>query len=123
MNNEAGKPFLTRKEAAAWAVAAVGLYIVLLSLGADAARAAPVGWFVLTIALAIRVYWTLRQHWWFWMAVMVLVVVHASLVVLVPWPAMHFSGQGFLPYAFLDAFANCGVFALSARIMKVSTSD
>ena len=123
MSESRDQPFLTRKAAAALAVAATGWYIVLIPAFGNRERGAAAAWFTITIILAGKVYWTLHHHPWFWMAVAVLVAVHMSLVILVPWPAMHLSGQGFLPIAFLDVFANCGYFALGARIMKVSTSD
>jgi len=120
---EPGQPFLTRKQATAWGAGTVAIMIVLTFVGEDVAIATAAAMFAVSIALAIRVYWTLRHHWWFWIAAAALVLLHSLLVIFVPWPAMHLSGQGFLPIAFVDVFANCGYFALSARIIKVSTSD
>jgi hypothetical protein len=38
------------------------------------------------IAVVVALQWQLRRHTWFWITVAVFALVHAALIVLVPWP-------------------------------------
>jgi hypothetical protein len=62
--------------------------------------------FIASIGIALAAHWSSRRHLLFWLAALVLVVVHTALVILLPWPTWKMSGPEFAPFAFMDFFAN-----------------
>ena len=45
----------------------------------------PVAVASIAIAFAIRGYWELRSHWWFWVTVIAIVGLHVPLIVFISW--------------------------------------
>jgi uncharacterized membrane protein (DUF485 family) len=39
----------------------------------------------IAIAFAVRGYWELRSHWWFWVTVIAIVCLHVPLILLFSW--------------------------------------
>ena len=54
------------------------------------------------IVTAVRYFWDLRNHHWFWMTATFIVSFHAALVLLIPWPDVDYRGVQLLPFALLD---------------------
>ena|SRR5690348_10850827 len=74
--------------------------------------------FMVTIGVALAAHWNARRHAMFWVAGVVLVLIHTALVVLLPWPEWKMNGPEFTPFGFLDFLANFAV----VRWMVVSSS-
>src|ERR1700761_6890944 len=45
----------------------------------------PVAVASIAIAFAVRGYWELRGHWWFWLTVIAIVCLHAPLILMISW--------------------------------------
>jgi hypothetical protein len=52
----------------------------------------------------VRIYWDLRKHLWFWMAILMAVFLQIPFVMFVPWTKYHPAVVFMLPYGFLDFF-------------------
>jgi hypothetical protein len=74
--------------------------------------------FMIGIGIAVAAHWKSRGHVLFWFAALVLAVVHAALVVLLPWPTWKLGGPQFAPFAFLDFFVTFAVFRLTVMAIN-----
>jgi NADH:ubiquinone oxidoreductase subunit 3 (subunit A) len=70
--------------------------------------------FMASIGVAVWAHRKARKHALFWLAAIMLVVVHVALVVLLPWPTWKMGGPEFAPFAFLDFLATFAVMRLTA---------
>ena len=50
---------------------------------------------------AVRAFWYLRRHPWFWMSVAAMTLIHVVLIILVPWSNKSFPAPAFWPIAIL----------------------
>ena len=80
-------------------------------------RAAGVG--AAVIAVCARMFWDLRKHIWYWLALIVAVLCNAALVAFIPWNSNEYPGIVLLPIALPDFAAVYGAFKL-IEIMSVS---
>ena len=62
--------------------------------------------FVVSVGVALVAHWNSRKHVMFWIAGVVLLLIHIPLVVLLPWPKWNMSGPQFMPFALLDFLGN-----------------
>ena len=86
----------------------VPLYFLAEHFGYDD-RGFAGGIFVAAIGFAARAHWDSRKRVTYWIAVVVLLVVHIPLVILLPWPTWKLSGAASMPILFLDFFADFAV--------------
>jgi hypothetical protein len=68
--------------------------------------------FAMAIALALAAHWESRRHVLFWLAAVVLVIVHIDLVLRLPWPTWKLSGHAMGGPALLS-------FAVSFAVMRL----
>jgi hypothetical protein len=81
------------------------IFILYVILG-DTGRGRAAWLSAMMIALVARYFWDLRNRVWFWVAIVVIVLVHVPLIVLVPWSSKHLTYVALLPLGLLDiAFA------------------
>ena len=55
-----------------------------------------------TILIAIGICWDLRDRWWFWAVIAIVVAIHAPLVLFVRWPHQWIPGLALAPIGFAD---------------------
>jgi hypothetical protein len=88
------------------------LFILYAILG-DAGRGRSAWVSGMMIALATRYFWDLRRQALFWVAIAVVVLVHVSLITLVPWPSTHLTYVALLPIGLLDLGITYGIIGCS----------
>jgi hypothetical protein len=106
-----------------WAVVALLLSlpvaaIVGYHLGPGRGRAAGVA-FALMIG-GILAFRRLIRHPWFWMSIAALVIIHAVLIVVVPWSNRSFPAPELSPICIADFAAICGFIKLVEKAMSRS---
>lgn len=69
---------------------------------------------------AVRVFWYLRRHAWFWMAIALLAIIHVVLIVVVPWTNKSFPAPELWPVGIADFAAICGFIKLVEKVMSRS---
>src|ERR1700739_146986 len=67
---------------------------------------------------AVRVFWYLRRHAWFWMTIALLAIIHVVLIVLVPWSNKSFPAPELWPVGIVDFVAICGFIKLVEKAMS-----
>ena len=72
---------------------------------------------------AVRAFWYLRRHRWFWMSVAALTVIHVALIVVVPWSNKSFPAPALWPVAIADFAAVCGFIKLVEKAMSRNHVD
>jgi hypothetical protein len=77
-------------------------------------RAALVG--AAVIAVCVTMFWDLRKHILFWLALIVVILGNAALVALVPWNSNEYPGIVLLPVALPDFALVFGAFKLIEKI-------
>lgn len=58
--------------------------------------------FAAVIMVAAWLSWDLRKKIWFWIAILILILMHIPLVLLVPWTNNDYPGVVLMPVALLD---------------------
>ena len=117
---------VTTRTAARW-----GLIVALLTIPVaivvghfvDPGRGSAAGLALALMIGAVRVFWHLRRHPWFWMSVAALVIIHVVLIILVPWSNKSFPAPTLWPVAIADFAAVCGFFKLVEKAMSGSEGD
>lgn len=112
---------VTPRTAARW-----GLMVAVLTLPVaiivghlvDPGRGRAAGLALALMIGAVRVFWYLRRHPWFWMSIAALTVIHVTLIVLVPWSNRSFPAPALWPFAIVDFVAVCGFFKLVEKAMS-----
>ncbi len=66
---------------------------------------------------AVRAFWHLRRHTWFWMSVAALTIIHVVLIIVVPWPTKSFPAPELWPVGIVDFLAICGFIKLVEKAM------
>jgi len=69
---------------------------------------------------AVRAFWYLRRHPWFWISVATLVIIHIVLIIFVPWNNKSFPAPAVWPVAIADFAAQCGFLKLVEKSMRRS---
>jgi hypothetical protein len=99
-----------------WALWTLLLIVPFYSLAAHFGyddRGFAAGLFMASVGFAARAHWNSRRHVAYWIAVVVLVVVHIFLVILLPWPTWKLSGAAFMSMiGFPDFLVNFAVIRL-----------
>jgi hypothetical protein len=70
------------------------------------------------IAFAIRGRWELRSRWWFWVTAIVIVCLHVSLIVLIPWKAGWIPAPITTLAGLVDLAILFGIFGLVEKLME-----
>lgn len=71
---------------------------------------------VIVMAVAFKIYWYLHRRWWFWLAMVVIGVLHVPIILLVPWPAGWIPAPIIIPFGTFDLIV---VFALISLLEKL----
>lgn len=111
---------VTARAAARW-----GLIVALLTIPVaivvdhfDPGRGIAAGVSLALMIGAVRVFWYLRPHAWFWMAIGSLAIIHGVLIVLVPWSNKSFPAPELWPIVIADFAAICGFIKLVEKAMS-----
>jgi hypothetical protein len=65
------------------------------------------------ILITAKLFWELKRNAWFWVAMSLIVAIHISIVLLVPWPNVsHARGAGLSVIGLPDFFLVYGIFNL-----------
>ena len=70
------------------------------------------------VAIAIRYFWDLRKHVWFWVTVTFIVCFHVALLLLIPWPDKDYRGVQLLPIGALDFGIIYGIIRLAEHVFE-----
>jgi len=105
---------LTRRTGRKWAFIAIllSLPVAILVDHFDPGGGTPAFIFLGLTILLVRVFWNLRPHAWFWMAIAAVTFIHVALLVIVPWnnwanhsyPAPELWPIGMADFAFIVGF-------------------
>jgi hypothetical protein len=95
---------------------AIPIFFLFAVLG-DPGRGRAAGICVYTLMTAICALWNLNRHIWFWVTAALMVILHASLVLVVPWPSGSFPAFSLLPVAVLDYGIVYGFIKLAEMMM------
>lgn len=104
MTNTAAPPFFAPRK---WEGAIAGLcgfvvFLIFVYFG-DPGRATIAAAFFTAIAISMRICWPLRRHYWFWIAITALIVIHLIAIVVFSWSAAsHWTGLTFIPFSVAD---------------------
>jgi hypothetical protein len=110
---------LSRKTAILLALCASPFYFLFLCLGDPGrGRAAAICAFV--ILLCARIFWSLRTHVLFWVALTIVTLCHIPLILLIGWGNKNYPGIALLPLAFLDFCVAYGTLKLVEKITEGS---
>ena len=112
----------TRKWAVVMIVCGLSVFFLLATLG-DPGRGRAAAFSLAALMSAARANWSLRKQMWFWSVVGVMVVLHALLVVMVPWSDRSYPGYALLPVFVLDFGLAYYTFKLVDRALKRPKSD
>lgn len=66
----------------------------------------------------VLVFRRLIRHPWFWMSIAALVIIHAVLIIVVPWSNKRFPAPELWPVAIVDFGAICGFIKLVEKAMS-----
>ena len=69
-----------------------------------------------SITFVARYLWDLRSRYWFWVTLTAVILAHAYLVRLIPWPSMRWGPSGLLPVGLLQIFLIRSIFWLVERL-------
>lgn len=65
------------------------------------------------ITVAVRYFWDLKRHLWFWITIGLTALLHVPLVWFIPWPDNQYTYIQLLPLALLDFAIVYGVIRLA----------
>ena len=74
------------------------------------------------IALAVRFFWDLREHVWFWTTIAFIVLLHVPLILLIPWPLKQLSYVALLPAGLVDFGVAYGIIRLVENAIESNGS-
>jgi hypothetical protein len=110
---------LSRKTAILLAFCASPFYFLFLFLGdSGRGRAAAICAFV--ILLCAKIFWSLRGHVLFWVALTIVTLCHIPPILLIQWGNRNYPGVAMLPLAFLDFCIVYGALKLVEKFTKRS---
>ncbi len=77
------------------------------------------------ILLAIKLHWRLRNHFWFWASIAIVLALHFPLLFLIRWPDTKTPTIAYsMPFGIADFLIISGAIRLSKRLfLKDSSSD
>jgi hypothetical protein len=111
---------VTARTAKKWGVIAALLSLpvaIFVSHFVDPGRGAAAGVSLALMLLAIRAFWYLKQHAWFWMDIAVLTIMHIVLIVVIPWSNRSFPAPELWPIGIVDFALICGLIKLTEKAM------
>ena len=75
---------------------------------------------VIVLAMVVEMFWASRRRVWYWASILFLTIVHAVLVVKVPWPVPRhqLAGNPLLPLAAVDLFFCYGILWLLEKFSE-----
>jgi hypothetical protein len=72
------------------------------------------------IVFVVWIRWDLRKRVWFWATITILVLLHAPLVLFIPWTNNNYPGVVLLPLGLLDLAIVYGCVKLAEKVMNKS---
>jgi hypothetical protein len=113
---------LSKKTAILLALCASPFFYLFVCLGDPGrGRAAAICAFV--ILLCARIFWSLRRHVLFWVALMIVALLHIPLILRIEWGNRNYPGVALLPLAFLDFCIVYGALKLVEKVTKRSSQS
>jgi hypothetical protein len=76
-----------------------------------------VGFDLGAILVAVRMRWDLRNHWWFWGAIVLMFTLHIPLYFLIHWPKGWIPAIAVVPFAYADYLITMGAVLLVEKIV------
>lgn len=76
----------------------------------------------IAIGFAIRGYWELRVHLWFWCAIITIATIHALLILSMNWRTGWVPGSALMLFAIVDFALILGIIGLLKRLVGSSES-
>lgn len=70
------------------------------------------------VILVARIRWDLRQHVWFWIAILAGALLQVPIILVVPWEDRGLTGIAFLPLGLLDYAVVYGLVKLTEKITR-----
>ncbi len=106
---------LNMQSAIVLALCASPLFFLFTFLGDPGrGRAAAVCAFV--ILTSAKIYWSLKRHVPFWVALLIATLLQIPLALLNPWANKSYPGVVLLPLALVDLAVVCGILKLAAKM-------
>lgn len=112
-------PPMTRAWGLIIGICTAPLFIIFVYLG-DPGRGRAAWVSAIVISAVIRFFWTLRKQTWFWVAIVIIVLLHVPLVLLIPWGDQSLSYVALLPIGFLDFCITYGIIKLVRNTVKAA---
>jgi hypothetical protein len=112
---------VTARAVKKWAFIAILLSLpvaIVVSHFVDPGRGRAAGVSLALMIGAVRAFWYLRRHAWFWMSVATLTIIHVVLIVVVPWTNKSFPAPALWPVGIADFAAICGLIKLIEKGMS-----
>lgn len=76
-----------------------------------------------TICIAARFFWDLRNRGWFWVTLTIIVLLHLPLILLIPWPDIHLTYIAALPFGFADFGIAFGIIQLAENVVERNSKE
>lgn len=112
---------LTRKAALVVTLCGVLFYFIFDSVcGPATGRAASICAAMIVTVAWMR--WDLRKHFWFWLTMAFVILLHVPLVMFIPWTNGNYPGVVLLPGALLDLAVVYGCVKFVETQMEKSTN-
>lgn len=73
---------------------------------------------IAVLLTAMRSTWNLREHYWYWVAVVISISIQPLFVLYVPWSNHAYRGTALLPFGMLDYLLVWGCIKLTQRVME-----
>lgn len=72
---------------------------------------------IAVLLTAMRFTWNLREHYWYWVAVVISISIQPLFVLYVPWSNHAYRGTALLPFGMLDYLLVWGCIKLTQKVM------
>jgi hypothetical protein len=73
--------------------------------------------------LAVRIRWDLKERFWFWATIVLVLVIHVPLFLFVRWPHGRLPPISLMPLGVADLLITLGAVALAEKIFSRDSSS
>jgi hypothetical protein len=76
------------------------------------------------VAVAIKIRWNLRKHFWFWAIIVFILALHVPLFFIVRWPQGNLPTLFYtLPFGLIDFLTISGILGLAEKLLSTDSSS